>query len=261
MLSLLSQPLPGIPAANGRVAPCSLKTEQHRSPKRALHGGGRIGIYPGQYFDAETGLHYNYHRYYDPGTGRYLTPDPIGQAGGINLYPYSNNNPVNWVDPLGLRSLTEGEKNALRYYFGASLNVDAINLEISESGSMWSPTGNNIYLPKEFFKENSECEELKITDPGIYAVFAHEALHVWQRQHGKNVFIRGGALQLARILTFGLYDPYKYDNTTDPTKLLNVFKSGTVEQQGAILQQYVLDEQLGFDTSRYDEIAQYIYWR
>jgi len=57
--------------------------------------------FTGQYYDAETGLHYNYHRYYDPKTGRYLTPDPIGQAGGINLYPYVLNNPVNSVDPYG----------------------------------------------------------------------------------------------------------------------------------------------------------------
>jgi RHS repeat-associated protein len=62
----------------------------------------RIEILAGQYFDTETGLHYNYHRYYDPGTGRYLTPDPIGLTGGINLYTYVQNNPVNAIDSYGL---------------------------------------------------------------------------------------------------------------------------------------------------------------
>jgi RHS repeat-associated protein len=63
----------------------------------------RIGVYPGQYYDQETGLHYNYHRYYDPSTGRYLTPDPIGLAGGINLFLYANNDPINLIDLLGLK--------------------------------------------------------------------------------------------------------------------------------------------------------------
>jgi RHS repeat-associated protein len=62
----------------------------------------RIRIYAGQYYDQETGLHYNYHRYYDPATGRYLTADPIGLAGGINLFAYVGGNPVNLVDPYGL---------------------------------------------------------------------------------------------------------------------------------------------------------------
>jgi len=54
-----------------------------------------------QYYDAETGLHYNRFRYYDPDIGRFISQDPIGLMGGVNLYQYAPN-PVGWVDPLGL---------------------------------------------------------------------------------------------------------------------------------------------------------------
>jgi RHS repeat-associated protein len=57
---------------------------------------------PGQYFDSETALHYNYHRYYDPSTGRYITSDPIGLEGGLNTYLYAKANPLRYIDPLGL---------------------------------------------------------------------------------------------------------------------------------------------------------------
>jgi RHS repeat-associated protein len=58
--------------------------------------------FPGQYYDQETRLHYNYHRYYDPSTGRYLTADPIGLEGGMNLFTYAEGNPINTVDSRGL---------------------------------------------------------------------------------------------------------------------------------------------------------------
>ena len=60
--------------------------------------------FPGQYYDAETGLHYNYHRYYDPKIGRYVSADPIGFTDGeVNWYGYALNNPIRAFDPFGLQ--------------------------------------------------------------------------------------------------------------------------------------------------------------
>ena len=58
--------------------------------------------FPGQYFDAETSLHYNYFRDYDPSTGRYLQSDPIGLGGGRNTYEFGGGDPMSWIDRYGL---------------------------------------------------------------------------------------------------------------------------------------------------------------
>jgi RHS repeat-associated protein len=58
--------------------------------------------FPGQYFDAETGLDYNYFRDYDPVIGRYLQSDPLGLAVGTNLFGYVDANPLGYYDPYGL---------------------------------------------------------------------------------------------------------------------------------------------------------------
>lgn len=77
--------------------------------------------FQGQYYDNETGLHYNRYRYYEPYSARYMSKDPIGLEGGINTSAYVSD-PTQWVDPMGLSSqkpiktnewITQDEKDAL----------------------------------------------------------------------------------------------------------------------------------------------------
>lgn len=63
--------------------------------------------YPGQYFDSESGLFYNWHRSYDPRTGRYTQPDPIGLTGGWNRFTYVDNDPIGASDPTGTIALVD----------------------------------------------------------------------------------------------------------------------------------------------------------
>ena len=96
--------------------------------------------FPGQYFDAETGLYYNLNRYYDPRIGRYLRTDPFGE--GLNLYAYVFNNPLSLIDPLGLCAVRD-----LGYYLGTGFGEEA---------AMWyaeryNATGNPIYFAGGLF--------------------------------------------------------------------------------------------------------------
>ena len=81
-------------------------------------GDGRAFEYnkrfPGQYFDAET--------------GRYITSDPIGIDGGINTYGYVDNNPLNWIDPLGLTGLKKQKKGEIMRDVGDLLDTTWCNI-------------------------------------------------------------------------------------------------------------------------------------
>ena len=82
--------------------------EGNKNPFGEMVTAGSVGEhsrFPGQVFDAETGLHYNYFRDYDPSLGRYIQSDPIGLQAGLNSYSYANSNPILLTDPYGLRPI------------------------------------------------------------------------------------------------------------------------------------------------------------
>ena len=89
--------------------------------------------FPGQYYDQETGLHQNYFRDYDPKTGRYIEPDPIGQEGGGNLYPYVGGNSCSsYTDPEGLVAIpvrgglySRAKPSLFRWYMLRALSLHA----------------------------------------------------------------------------------------------------------------------------------------
>ncbi|WP_330996535.1 RHS repeat-associated core domain-containing protein, partial [Burkholderia diffusa] len=103
--------------------------------------------FAGQYFDRETGLHYNRHRYYDPGSGRFVSKDPIGLAGGINVYQYAPN-PIGWIDPLGLERIKNAIEGARREdVFNAQMRAKHPNATIQCQCYLRDAQGKSVRDP------------------------------------------------------------------------------------------------------------------
>lgn len=151
-----------------------------------------------------------------------------------------------------MRRVTARERDFLRRFFAASLDVDRIWMGTSLGKRSWSPFAGRISLTRDLLRG----DEVALEDPRAASIFAHEALHVWQRQHGRAVTREGAWLQAGYALG---RDPYAYDTRVrDASDLLAMFVLGNIERQGRMMQDYVFAACSGGDTARFAKIATWV---
>jgi RHS repeat-associated protein len=172
--------------------------------KEAPTGTATINLrFPGQYYDSETTLHYNWNRYYNPATGRYISSDPIGLVAGLATYNYGRINPLLFVDPEGLTVQQIEDMRKLAEKLEDDLAVPSVvyvkDLGITFGGKIiagytnpftYTVTVDDKYLP------NLNCKELH----ELYQTIVHESLH-------RTYFILGF---FGSVIYPGAHDAIKY---------------------------------------------------
>ncbi|GJG89822.1 hypothetical protein tb265_50030 [Gemmatimonadetes bacterium T265] len=128
-----------------------------------LQGWKQPYLFAGRAYDRETGLYYNRARYYDPQGRRFLSEDPAGPAGGVNLYVYAGNDPVNNLDPSGTTCATYAEVE-YHHYSDGSVEMEILGYETECSGGSGGGSGSQQQPKPPKPKSPKECSDRTATN-------------------------------------------------------------------------------------------------
>jgi RHS repeat-associated protein len=160
---------------------------------------------PGQYFDAESNLHDNFHRTYNPSTGRYLQADPLGYPDGPDSYLYASGDPVNRVDPLGLYDIE------VHYY---------MTFFLARAAGISSKQSKVIALAAQYVDDND------LTKPETYTnVTARQWYHFVLTGFGESEDIKTRFLNPSSPQLDALYEPqtYKFLNSCQKSQFFGEY--------------------------------------
>ncbi|MBP5761172.1 MAG: RHS repeat-associated core domain-containing protein [Verrucomicrobia bacterium] len=127
---------------------------------------GNRFLFQGREYDYDTALYYFRNRWYEPETGRWLSPDPIGISGGLNLYTFCGNDPVNFIDPDGLWTFTIGAgigKFAFKITIGENYGQKSLKINYGIGLGLDITFDPVETEPKELYYNKSDEKGLKGT--------------------------------------------------------------------------------------------------